>query len=125
MTACGSVFIFSLIPFLLVIPGHGSPLANPPHAKRWRFTFAVHWQVLCSLYISGAYLYTDCGSMRSRATILIPIWGFIFRANFIGEPITRARWLAMVLALGGKGHVVFPRRKLGFLFRAAWRTGWR
>jgi drug/metabolite transporter (DMT)-like permease len=105
-----SVFIFCLIPFLLVIP---------VMVRRWRIlrreTLAFHIccalaGIVFALYI-GAYLYTDV--VHAIALYyLIPIWGFIFARIFIGEPITGARWLAMVLAL--VGMVVLFSPKIGF-----------
>jgi drug/metabolite transporter (DMT)-like permease len=94
-----SVFVFSVIPLLLVMP---------VIVRRWRIisreTPAFH--ICCvlagmvfALYI-GAYLYTDVVHVIALY-YLLPIWGFIFARIFIGEPITGARWLAMILALAG------------------------
>jgi drug/metabolite transporter (DMT)-like permease len=65
--------------------------------------------IVFALYI-GAYLYTDV--VHAIALYyLLPIWGFIFGRIFIGDRITGARWLAMMLAL--VGLIVLFSQKIG------------
>lgn len=52
-----------------------------------------------ALYVS-AYVYTEVVNVIVLF-YLMPIWGFLLARLFIGDPITPARWLSMILGLAG------------------------
>ena len=94
-----AVMVFNTLSFVLLLPyiiKHRNDFF--PGRRRVHLTmFAAGFAYV--LYM-GSFLYTEV----IRALVLfylMPIWGFIVARIFIGEPITKIRWLSMVFGLGG------------------------
>jgi drug/metabolite transporter (DMT)-like permease len=99
ITGVWATLVFYAVPFALVLPFL---------FWRWKATIAggLWLQILSSTAAVGlvlysiAMLYTDV----VRAMLLFyltPLWSTLLARVFLGEPITRLRWVAMTLGLAG------------------------
>jgi drug/metabolite transporter (DMT)-like permease len=96
-----------LAPLALACPPAGWPTAQAAWA-------AVGLGVLCTgvAYLLYYRLVTDVGPARAlTVTFLIPVFGMLWGAVFLGEPVTATMLGGCALVLAGTGLIVAPARR--------------
>jgi drug/metabolite transporter (DMT)-like permease len=95
-----------LLPFAIAVP----PPAFPPPEAAWA---ALALGVLCTgiAYLLYFRLITDVGPSRAlTVTFLIPVFGMLWGALFLGETITATMLAGCGLVLAGTGMILGPAR---------------